>query len=300
MLGASVALAATFASTIAGAQSYPTKPITVIIPFAGGSASDVVAASCSTRCRRTWGSRSSSRTAPAPAAIPAPARRPRRRRTATRWSAAARPGRGERHALQGARLRPREGPGDDLAVRGLHHHRGGQQEAAGPFAQGAGRPRQGQPRQAQLRLGRHRQLAASGRRIFLADQRREAHACALSQHRAVRARPDRRPGAARLPVVPERRRPIGAKGAIPLAVAGDKRMPRCRTRRPPPKPACRNTRNDGWFALLAPAGTPKPILEKLNKEMKAAVEDPQVKKGFETAGAETMSMPLGSGEEVAP
>jgi tripartite-type tricarboxylate transporter receptor subunit TctC len=49
---------------------------------------------------------------------------------------------------------------------------------------------------------------------------------------------------------------------------------------------------DSWFGVMAPAGTPKPILEKLNKEMKAAVEDPQVKKGFETAGAETLWMPL--------
>src|SRR6478672_10039071 len=42
MLGAAIALTATIASNMAGAQSYPTKPITVIIPFAGGSASDVV------------------------------------------------------------------------------------------------------------------------------------------------------------------------------------------------------------------------------------------------------------------
>src|ERR1041384_3063714 len=42
VFGASVALAARRGSTIAGSQSYPTKPITVIIPFAGGSASDVV------------------------------------------------------------------------------------------------------------------------------------------------------------------------------------------------------------------------------------------------------------------
>ena len=76
-------------------------------------------------------------------------------------------------------------------------------------------------------------------------------------------------------------------------------LPRCRTRRPPPKPACRNTRINGWFALLAPAGTPKPILERLNKEMKAALEDPQVKKGFESAGAETMWMPLDQVEEIA-
>src|SRR4051794_4968097 len=43
VVGAGVALAATLGSTIAGAQNYPDKNITVIIPFAGGSASDVVA-----------------------------------------------------------------------------------------------------------------------------------------------------------------------------------------------------------------------------------------------------------------
>ena len=43
IFGASVALAATLGSTMVRAQSYPNKLITVIIPFAGGSASDVVA-----------------------------------------------------------------------------------------------------------------------------------------------------------------------------------------------------------------------------------------------------------------
>ena len=43
LLGATVALAATLTGTAAEAQSYPTRTITVIIPFAGGSASDVVA-----------------------------------------------------------------------------------------------------------------------------------------------------------------------------------------------------------------------------------------------------------------
>ena len=36
------ALVTIFAATAAGAQSYPTRPIQVIVPFAGGSASDVV------------------------------------------------------------------------------------------------------------------------------------------------------------------------------------------------------------------------------------------------------------------
>src|SRR5512137_593535 len=40
--GLVLALAALFSSTAAKAQAYPSRPITVIIPFAGGSASDVV------------------------------------------------------------------------------------------------------------------------------------------------------------------------------------------------------------------------------------------------------------------
>jgi tripartite-type tricarboxylate transporter receptor subunit TctC len=49
---------------------------------------------------------------------------------------------------------------------------------------------------------------------------------------------------------------------------------------------------NGWFALLAPKGTPKPILERLHKETAAALNDPQVKQGFEKAGAETLLVPL--------
>ena len=37
--------------------------------------------------------------------------------------------------------------------------------------------------------------------------------------------------------------PINAKGAIPLAVAGDKRVAALPDARPPPRPACRNTRS---------------------------------------------------------
>src|SRR5207247_9774343 len=42
ILGAALVCVATFTGTIAPAQQYPSRPITVIIPFAGGSASDVV------------------------------------------------------------------------------------------------------------------------------------------------------------------------------------------------------------------------------------------------------------------
>ncbi|MEX2036522.1 MAG: tripartite tricarboxylate transporter substrate-binding protein, partial [Xanthobacteraceae bacterium] len=42
IVGAALGLATFVGGTVAGAQSYPNRAITVIIPFAGGSASDVV------------------------------------------------------------------------------------------------------------------------------------------------------------------------------------------------------------------------------------------------------------------
>ena len=84
---------------------------------------------------------------------------------------------------------------------------------------------------------------------------------------------------------------IEAKGAIPLAVAGDRRLPIL-----PDTPTAPEAGLDynvsGWFALFAPAGTPKPILEKLNRELAAALKDPAVRQGFEKVGAETMMLPL--------
>ena len=48
----------------------------------------------------------------------------------------------------------------------------------------------------------------------------------------------------------------------------------------------------GWFALLAPAGTPKPILERLNKELTVALNDPAVRQSFGQNGAVTMALSL--------
>ncbi len=50
---------------------------------------------------------------------------------------------------------------------------------------------------------------------------------------------------------------------------------------------------DGWFGLSAPAGVPKDILERLNKELNAALNDPEVRGNFEKVGA----VPFGLGLE---
>jgi tripartite-type tricarboxylate transporter receptor subunit TctC len=44
--------------------------------------------------------------------------------------------------------------------------------------------------------------------------------------------------------------------------------------------------SSGWLALLAPPGTPKPIIERLNKELKNAIADETVRARFAELGAQ--------------
>ena len=46
----------------------------------------------------------------------------------------------------------------------------------------------------------------------------------------------------------------------------------------------------GWFGIMAPAGTPKEIIDKLNAEIRAMVVRPDVKAYWEKQGTETMSL----------
>jgi len=45
-----------------------------------------------------------------------------------------------------------------------------------------------------------------------------------------------------------------------------------------------------WWGILAPAGTPKEIVDKLSKDISAALTSPEVQKQFETEGAEVVQM----------
>lgn len=45
-----------------------------------------------------------------------------------------------------------------------------------------------------------------------------------------------------------------------------------------------------WFGLLAPAGTPRAVLDKLNAQVAAAVAHPELKAKLMAQGAEPMSM----------
>jgi tripartite-type tricarboxylate transporter receptor subunit TctC len=85
--------------------------------------------------------------------------------------------------------------------------------------------------------------------------------------------------------------PLQAKGAKALAVAGPNRLDVLPDTPTTKEAGLPQYQVSGWFALLAPKGTPAAIVTKLNDALKQAVADPQVHAGFERQGAETAYQP---------
>ena len=50
--------------------------------------------------------------------------------------------------------------------------------------------------------------------------------------------------------------------------------------------AIKGFESEGWFALLAPAGTPQPILERINAEVNKALATPEFRERLQQAGAD--------------
>jgi tripartite-type tricarboxylate transporter receptor subunit TctC len=85
-------------------------------------------------------------------------------------------------------------------------------------------------------------------------------------------------------------------GAKAIAVANEKRMAALPDVPTTAEAGVQNYINSGWFVLLAPKGTPKPIITKLSEEFTAALKDPALREKFTEQGAEPMVM---SPEELA-
>jgi tripartite-type tricarboxylate transporter receptor subunit TctC len=80
--------------------------------------------------------------------------------------------------------------------------------------------------------------------------------------------------------------PLKSNGANALAVASKSRMAALPSVPTTAEAGLPDYVASGWFALLAPKGTPKPIVERLNKALAAAIADPQVRARFQQVGAE--------------
>src|SRR4051812_49627110 len=75
--------------------------------------------------------------------------------------------------------------------------------------------------------------------------------------------------------------PLNADAATALAVAGEKRLAVLPDTPTTTEVNLSQYKVDGWFGLAAPAGVPKDILERLNQELNAALNNSEVRGNFE-------------------
>jgi tripartite-type tricarboxylate transporter receptor subunit TctC len=79
---------------------------------------------------------------------------------------------------------------------------------------------------------------------------------------------------------------LNSGGARALAIASEKRMAALPDAPTTAEAGLRDYVNSGWFTMLAPRGTPQPIIARLNQELNAALADPTVRERFTEQGAE--------------
>jgi tripartite-type tricarboxylate transporter receptor subunit TctC len=292
MLSAALALGLLFGAGMASAQDYPSRPITVIIPFAGGSASDVVSRIMFDKMSKSMGQ---------PIIVEN------------------RPGAGGNSGtLQGARSTPDGytliggGSGPVAANLTLYKSLGYDPETdlemISPFAGFTivvvvsktlpPRTLKDLIAYAKANPGLNFGSVGIGSSQHLAGeyfaQITSVKLTHVPYRNIAQYGPDLIAGTVPLGFqwFPNVAGPLQAQGALALAVAGDARLPNIPNTPTTTEAGLPEYKERGWFALLAPAKTPKPILERLSKEVAAAIKDPAVKAGFEKVGAETMWMPL--------
>ncbi|MFL5066577.1 MAG: Bug family tripartite tricarboxylate transporter substrate binding protein [Xanthobacteraceae bacterium] len=287
------ALAMTIACTAARAQDYPNRAITVVIPFAGGSASDVVSRIMLDRMSKSMGQPIIVENKPGAGG-----------NSGTALAAKAAP---DGYTLVGA------GSGPIAANLSLYKNLGYDPEKElaiiSPFAGftivvAASntlpvkslkelvdhlKANPGKLNYGSVGIGSSQHLA--GEYFSQVTGTRMTH---VPYRNIAQFAPDLMAGTVALGFqwFPNVAGPIQAKGANPLAVAGDNRLAALPDTPTTTEAGLPEYKVSGWFALAAPAGTPRPILERLNKELAAALANPAVREGFAKAGAEPMALPL--------
>ena len=295
LMGATVAAAMTIAGA-AHAQSYPTRPITVIIPFAGGSASDVVSRIMFNKMSQSLGQPIVVENKPGAGG-----------NSGTQLAAKAAP---DGYTLVGA------GSGPIAANLELYKSLGydplKELNIISPFASFTivvtasnklgiktvkelierAKKEPGALNYGSVGIGSSQHLA--GEYFAQVTGVKMTH---VPYRNIGQFGPDLISGQVQLGFqwYPNVAGPINANGATALAVAGDVRLGALPDTPTTTQAGLPQYQVDGWFALAAPAGVPAPIMQRLNKELNDALNDPAVKAGFEKAGA----VPIGRGLEQA-
>jgi tripartite-type tricarboxylate transporter receptor subunit TctC len=97
-------------------------------------------------------------------------------------------------------------------------------------------------------------------------------------------------------IAPLAKAQIEGKNVRGLAVAGSKRLSVLPDLPSMAEVGLPELEGGPWFGLLAPAGTPRPIIDWLNAETKKAFSAPEVRQRF---GSQGMDLPLNTPEEFA-
>ena len=273
---AAAAVAAPALPSMAWAQTYPTRPVRMIVGFAAGGAADILA-----RLMGQWLSE----------------------RLGQPFVIENRPGAGTNIATEAVVSAPPDGYTlllvsasnainatlydklnfnfiRDIApvagiIRAAQCH-GGESIGSGQDGSRVHRLCQGQSGQDQHGVGRHREPAPCVRRAVQDDDRRQHGARALSRRGARAHRSARRAGASHVRPMPAAIEYIRAGKLRALAVTTATRSEAL-----PDIPTVGDFvpgyEASAWYGVGAPRNTPAEIVDKLNKEINAALADPKMK-----------------------
>ena len=289
-LGAIAALATILGSTAADAQTYPTRPITVIIPFAGGSASDVVTRILLERAGRSLGQPFVVDNRPGAGG-----------NTGTLAAAKSAP---DGYTLVGT------GSGPVASNKTLYRDLGYDPEKDFEAVTMIGvfpivivasaklpvktltemiayaKERPDQLNYGSVGIGSSQHLSGAYFEQVVGVKLTHVPYRNIAQYT-----PDLISGAVPLGFqwLPNVLAALNSGGANALAVASKTRMKALPNVPTTAEAGLQDYDNSGWFMMLAPKGTPKPIVAKLNQEFTAALSDPAVQARFTEQGAEVLT-----------
>ncbi len=291
LLGAIIALTTILGSSAVEAQTYPARPIQVIVPFAGGSASDVVTRILLERAAKSIGQ---------PFIIDN------------------RPGAGgNTGTLAAARVTPdgytlvATGSGSAAINKILYRDLGYDPQKdfepislVGIFpivivasAQlpvktlaeliAYAKPRPGELNYGSVGIGSSQHLSG----VYF-EQVTGTQLTHVPYRNIAQYAPDLISGAVPLGFqwLPNVLATLDSGGARALAVAAKTRMAALPNVPTAAEAGLSNYESSGWFVMLAPHGTPKPIIVRLNQELSAALSDPAVRQRITEQGAEPVTM----------